>query len=155
MLKIPEENSRGLHAAFTCWRSISIVFWLLYALHNSIHHLTAWLQISQHWRIPWNRKKIHAVQSRFLEPPWEGEIGSKNQEVQEIESKITEKLSRGKENWFEKSGGLKNQGFEKSGFQCINYWHSIPIETIILSPYNSQTTNLSKPFLSVQTCAYY
>ena len=105
---------------------------------------------------PETGKKIHAVESRFLEPPWEGEIGSKNQEVQEIESKITEKLSRGKQNWFEKSGSLKNQGFEKSGFQCINYWHSIiPIETIILSPYNSQTTNLSKPFLSVQTCAYY
>ena len=27
-------------------------------------------------------------------------------------------MSRGNENWIEKSGSLRNRGFEKSGFDC-------------------------------------
>ena len=75
----------------------------------------------------------HTVESRFLEPPRETKLGSKNREVREIEGKITKKfiqgkgnlvreigrfkklgvklrrsLSNGNENWFEKSGRLRN-----------------------------------------------
>ena len=32
-------------------------------------------------------------------------------------------ISKGNENWFEKSGGLRNRGFEKSGFHEPNTEH--------------------------------
>ena len=42
------------------------------------------------------KKSLTSVESRFLEPPKESKIGSRNPDVQEIESKITEKFIQGK-----------------------------------------------------------
>ena len=58
------------------------------------------------------------MESQFLEPPREIEIGLKKSGVQKIEVALTEVKSKGNKFWFEQSGSLKNQGFEKSGFPC-------------------------------------
>ena len=42
------------------------------------------------------RREPNAVESRFLEPPRERKIDSRNREVGEIESKITVKFIQGK-----------------------------------------------------------
>ena len=61
------------------------------------------------------------VESRFLEPPKEKKIGSRNREVWRIGVKLQRSISKENENWFEKSGGLKNQGFEKSAFHVFRF----------------------------------
>ena len=69
-------------------------------------------------RNPEHNGTVHhasTVQSRFLEPPRETKISSRNREVREIGVALETSLSKGNENWFEKSGGSRNRGFEKSG----------------------------------------
>lgn len=64
----------------------------------------------------------YAVECRFLEPPRETNIILRNREllVRNVGGKFTGKQMAEKNNlWFELSGILKNEGFEKSWFQCI------------------------------------
>ena len=52
--------------------------------------------------------KCRTVESRFLEPPGEKQVGSGNRRVREIGGKITVfDLRRGNDFWFELSGGSK------------------------------------------------
>ena len=78
------------------------------------------------------------IESRFLEPPRETKIGSKNGEVRKIRAKIKRRLSKGNENWFEKSGDLRNRSFEKSGFQCtaLNRTNTLDKLPILQSSFN-------------------
>ena len=69
----------------------------------------------------WVREIEGKISYKFL--PWEARIGSKYREFRKIRGKITVFdwcKSKGNVPWFEKSGGSKNRGFEKSGFHCIN-----------------------------------
>ena len=78
------------------------------------------------------------VESRFLEPPGETKIGSRNREWNYKRSK-----SKGNKVWFEISGGSSNRGFEKSGFHCIifNSTNATDYTTCPLSVYYLQREN--------------
>ena len=62
----------------------------------------------------------YTVESQFLEPPRETKIGFRNRDFKNIGGKITLKQIQGKQLLVQVIGGLRNQGFEKSGFHCIN-----------------------------------
>ena len=79
--------------------------------HLSWEHCLNLLRNSQ-------KKHLNTVEFRFFEPPRGTKIGSKNRRVREIGGKISVRLRRGNDFWFELSGGSKKRGFEKSGFHC-------------------------------------
>ena len=72
------------------------------------------------------RNPLKPVESRLLEPPRETKIGSRNREVREIESKITEKFIQGKRKLVREIGRFEESRVrEIGGFHCTKFRASL------------------------------
>ena len=61
------------------------------------------------------------VESQFLEPPRETEIGSRKREAREIESKITEKFIQGKRKLVREIGKFEKSRVREIGLPRYSY----------------------------------